>query len=504
MIKFKDRPIKSKLTIFIMISTFLAMFALSSLFVYQQYNTYKKQLSEEITTITKIIADRSNAAILFADQQTLRETLSSLALHKYILLGCTYSAEGHLLAKYLKPKSQLACPININSSIHSFIQNDFQVSEPIILDGNEEGLVYIRTSTEQLKSSIKATLLNILLLSSLIILAALLFARYIQRFISTPLVQLQKVAHKVTEDHDFSFRVRKKNNDEIGELVEAFNTMLETISEQNKVIEENTNNLETKVHERTEELAIANRELEAFSYSVSHDLKAPLRIIEGFSRALEEDYGDQLDETAQDYLTRVRVGSFKMSQLITNLLQLSKVTRQELSKEKIDFSKLTNKIAKSIIDQDNERTTHISIQENMTAMGDTNLVEILLDNLIGNAWKYSRKNPEARIEVGMREHLGTNIYYVRDFGSGFDMKYADQLFKPFNRLHSPEEFEGTGIGLATVSRIIERHHGKVWAESDPNTGTVFFFTLFPGSSNSSLPHGDISQDTDIIKFIQKG
>jgi len=485
MINFKDLPIKSKLTMFIMLITLFVVLVLSSLLLVQRYSAFKQQMSDEFTTITKIIADRSNAAILFSDTVALTETISSLSLHKAVKIGCTYDSSGTLLASYKLKKQTLSCPTNPDPSFEGFVDKDFHVSEPILLDEQVEGLVYIRTSTAKLREEIQATLNLVLILSVFIIIAALVFARYIQRFISDPLVQLEKIARSVTHNQDYSHRAEKQNDDEIGELVSAFNTMLETIAAQNEQISEHTNNLEIKVSERTKELAIANRELEAFSYSVSHDLKAPLRIIEGFSRALEEDYGDQLDETAKDYLTRVRIGSFKMSQLITNLLQLSRVTRQELLKESVDITKLSNKIIKEICSQEPERKTNIQVKDNMPAKGDTDLIEILLDNLIGNAWKYSRKKAQIDIEVGYTTHLGNHIYFVRDCGSGFDMKFADQLFKPFNRLHSPEEFEGSGIGLATVARIIERHHGKIWAESTLGEGSTFFFTLFPTSSNSA-------------------
>ena len=485
MTNFKDLPIKSKLTMMIMLITLFVVLVLSSLLVIQRYTTFKQQMSDEFTTITKIIADRSNAAILFADKQALTETISSLALHKAVKIGCTYDSSGTLLASYHLKKQSLSCPTKPEPSLDGFIDNDFHVSEPILLDEQVEGIVYIRTSTDKLKQEIQTTVNLVLILSVLIIIAALVFARYIQRFISDPLVQLEKIARSVTHEQDYSHRAEKKNDDEIGGLVSAFNTMLETIAAQNQQISEHTNNLEIKVTERTQELAIANRELEAFSYSVSHDLKAPLRIIEGFSRALEEDYGNQLDETARDYLTRVRVGSFKMSQLITNLLQLSRVTRQELLKESFDITKLSHKIVNELCSQEPDRKVNIQIKGSMPVKGDTDLVEILLDNLIGNAWKYSQKKKQTSIEVGFTTHMGNNIYFVRDAGSGFDMKFADQLFKPFNRLHSPEEFEGSGIGLATVSRIIERHHGKIWAESTLGEGSTFFFTLFPTSSNSA-------------------
>jgi signal transduction histidine kinase len=481
---FKDRPIKSKLTIIIMLSTFLSLSALSSVFVYQRYHAFKQQMTDEFTSITKIIADRSNAAILFEDSRALTETLSSLSLHQYVLIACTYNEEGTLLAFFHRPKQALKCPTKPKPEKLLFSDKSFYISEPILVDKQTSGRVFIEASTIKLDKEIRTTIYNLLGLSSFIILVAFLFSAYIQRFISDPLTQLKNAAKKVSIDQHQFPKLVKQNDDEIGSLVDAFNKMFHTIAEQKKVIIEHTANLEKKVTERTKELEISNKELEAFSYSVSHDLKAPLRIIEGFSRALEEDYGEELDDTAQDYLSRVRIGSYKMSLLITNLLQLSKVTRQELNKDVLDLSKLCEKSANNINEQHPERSANIDIQENMQAMGDTNLIEILLDNLIGNAWKYSLKETGTHIEIGQEIGTGHPIYYVKDNGCGFNMKYAQKLFKPFNRLHSPEEFEGSGIGLATVARIIERHHGKIWAKSEPESGACFYFTLFPPSSNN--------------------
>ena len=174
-----------------------------------------------------------------------------------------------------------------------------------------------------------------------------------------------------------------------------------------------------------------------------------------------------------------------MFQLISNLLQLSRVTRLELNKQAIDLGSLADKILTNLKDDDSHRDVQIHIQEDLHTTGDPVLIEILLDNLVSNAWKYSQKETLSIIEIGSHSHLGNTIFYIKDNGVGFNMKYANQLFKPFNRLHSAEEFDGSGIGLATVSRIIERHHGKIWVNSEQDTGTTFYFTLFPKSSNSA-------------------
>jgi signal transduction histidine kinase len=485
--KFKDLPIRTKLISFIMMSALLSVFILSSVFVFQRYHSFKLQITDEFSAITHIIADRSNAAILFEDVSALNETLSSLALHPQVILACTYNMENTLLAQYAKPSEDgfSSCPNKPRIVEDHFSEAYFHISEPINVNGDIGGYLYIQASTSKLVNEVITTALSALSLSTLIIFLAFGFARYIQRFISNPLIELQKATRNISLERRVMSEVTKRNDDEIGALVDSFNQMIKTIDKQNQIILANTDNLEQEVTERTKELALANRELEAFSYSVSHDLKAPLRTIEGFSLALEEDYGDQLDDTALHYLSRVRAGSDKMSQLISNLLQLSRVTRLELNKRPVDLSSLANKILLDLKSDESHRDVQIHIQKHLQATGDPVLTEILLDNLISNAWKYSHKVPLAIIEIGSNTHLGNTVFYIKDNGVGFNMKYANQLFKPFNRLHSAEEFDGTGIGLATVSRIVERHHGKIWVNSEQNIGTTFYFTLFPQSSNSA-------------------
>lgn len=500
MTRFKDLPIRTKLISFIMISTLLSVFILSSVFIAQRYQSFKAQITDEFSAIAQIIADRSNAAILFEDEQALGETLSSLALHPQVMLACTFNSENILLAEYFKQTSEESaiCPPQLITIHDQFNEDYFQITEPINFNGDIAGHIYIQASTSKLVDDVLATTASALSLSTLIILLAFIFAKYIQRFISNPLIELQHATDRVSLERETVMELTKHNDDEIGSLVESFNRMIKTIATQNQIILKHTENLEQKVNERTKELALANKELEAFSYSVSHDLKAPLRTIEGFSLALEEDYGHLLDETARHYLSRVRAGSVKMSQLISNLLQLSRVTRLELNKQTIDLGLLAHKILNNLQEEDNQRDAQIHIQEDLHTTGDPVLIEILLDNLIENAWKYSQKEPLSIIEFGSHSHLGNIIFYIKDNGAGFNMKYANQLFKPFNRLHSAEEFDGTGIGLATVSRIIERHHGKIWVNSEQDIGTTFYFTLSPKKSNNS--DGELKRITQFKKI----
>jgi signal transduction histidine kinase len=229
--------------------------------------------------------------------------------------------------------------------------------------------------------------------------------------------------------------------------------------------------------ERTAQLEAANKELEAFSYSTSHDLRAPLRAIDGFSLALLDDYSDKLDSDGQNYLNRIRSAAQRMAELIDALLNLAQVTRHELQMQAVDLSALARQVAAEMGRAQPERQVELVIADGLRTSGDVRLLRVVLDNLIGNAWKFTQKKPDARIEVGRGEPNGMEVFYVRDNGAGFDPTYAHKLFGVFQRLHSAAEFNGTGIGLATVQRVITRHGGKVWAEGAVGQGATIYFTL---------------------------
>lgn len=235
--------------------------------------------------------------------------------------------------------------------------------------------------------------------------------------------------------------------------------------------------LEERVRERTAELEASNQELETFSYSVSHDLRAPLRGIAGWSTVLAEDYADCLDRTALGYLARIRAQTLYMGELIDDLLTLSRVTRKIMQRETVNLSALVHKEAEALQQEEPERAVEWHIQADLNAYGDATLLRSLLQNLIGNAWKFTRRRRPARIEFGSLEQAGQRVFYVRDNGAGFNMDYADDLFVPFKRLHAVAEFPGTGVGLATTQRIVKRHGGRIWAEAAVDAGATFYFTL---------------------------
>ena len=293
------------------------------------------------------------------------------------------------------------------------------------------------------------------------VLAAMLFARSF----SAPIMALQKGAEMISSGN-LDYRVGITSNDEIGRLAAAFDNMASSLGRTTGELRRKATALET-----------SNMELEAFSYSVSHDLRAPLRGIDGFSLVLLEDYAEKLDNEGRDALERIRAASQRMGLLIDDLLKLSRVSRAELKRERVNLSKIAGRIAEDLRKTGPGRCVEFVIADGITHEGDERLLSVVLQNLLGNAWKFTEKHENARIEFGMADCHGAAAYFVRDDGAGFDPSYSDKLFMPFQRLHAMYEFSGTGIGLATVQRIISRHGGRVWAEGEVGKGACFYFTL---------------------------
>jgi len=291
----------------------------------------------------------------------------------------------------------------------------------------------------------------------------------------------QVAAGKVSE------RIHISPGDEFGAFAEAFNLMLEKLARANAELEETILKLRGEIAQREQveqalrvqrhTLEVANSELETFSYSVSHDLRAPLRAIDGFAQMLDDDYGERLDGEGKRYVQRVRKGAQRMGILIDELLELARVSRVGLKPTTVDLSAMAHEVVADLAAAEPGREVAVNVSPGLAAWGDAQLLHVVLANLLGNAWKYTRHASAAQIDFATAREHGDSVFYVRDNGAGFDMKHAGQLFRAFHRLHTEHEFEGTGIGLATVDRIIRRHGGRIWGEGAPGGGATFRFTL---------------------------
>ena len=267
--------------------------------------------------------------------------------------------------------------------------------------------------------------------------------------------------------------IRALRNQEVDAVVGNKNVLMLRLKETEDELKRQRDNLDKLVRD----LEASNKELESFAYSVSHDLRAPLRTVESFSDVVLQDYGDKLDETGKDYLNRIREASKKMSQLINDMLKLSRITRAEILEEEVDLSDMAQSIYDGLKYAQADRQAEFIVAPEILVNGDRQLLQILMQNLLDNAWKYSSKCPNTRIEFGAKSDADKKVYFVMDNGIGFDMKHADRLFTPFQRLHSNREYAGTGIGLAIAQRVVQRPGGRIWAESETGKGATFFFTL---------------------------
>ena len=602
---FANLSIRWKLILIVMATSTIALvLACGAFYAYEAF-VGPGEMAQRLETLAKVVGTNTKAAIAFDDRVAAEQTLSALAASPSIMSAGIYTADGKLFARYVRPGGhvhhRLTAP---DSQGYAFMSNHLELSRPIILDNKKIGTISVCSDLTEIRTRLRQYLViaGIVLIAACFV--AFLVSSALQRVISEPILRLAETTRSISVHKDYSVRVEKQSEDEVGELIDGFNEMLEQIhrrddtlresqakyqglvesisdwvwevdentvytyvspritsllgyepeevlgktafdfmtheeaervrnvlapiaerherieilentlvhknghpvvvetsgsptfddqggfrgyrgidrdvTERNRAeeeIRELTRSLERRVAERTAQLEDINRELEAFTYSVSHDLRAPLRSIDGFSLAVFEDYADKLDATGQDYLGRVRAATQRMAQLIDDLLRLSRITRVEMQRETVNLSDMAREILAELRNVDPEREVELVIQPNVMAEGDPSLLKIALGNLLSNAWKFTGKGSVGKIEFGTTSADGKEAYFVRDNGVGFDTAYAEKLFTPFQRLHAETEFPGTGIGLAIVKRIISRHEGRIWAEGEVGQGATFYFTL---------------------------
>lgn len=332
---------------------------------------------------------------------------------------------------------------------------------PAPLGDGSSGTLCVESSPAPLVPLVRRALTIAAVSSLLALLLGWLAGRAIVRSLNRPLFAMAETLARASRESAYSLRVEPASGD-LGRLATAVNELLAQMQER-----------ELTLRRRSVELEAANKDLEGFAFTVSHDLRAPLGSIDGFTQAIVADYGDMFDANGHEYVSWIREGCRQMRDLIDGLLQMSRLTRQELQREHVDLSAIARSIADSLKQSDPERAVTFRVREGVTTVGDERLLRAVLENLMQNAFKFTRKREQATIEFGADD--GT--YWVRDNGAGFDPAHAAKMFRPFQRLHSSREFEGTGIGLATVQKIVERHGGRAWAEGEIERGATIYFTV---------------------------
>ncbi|HEV7218874.1 MAG TPA: ATP-binding protein [Terriglobales bacterium] len=477
-----------------LVSAAALLLACAAFFAYDQI-TFRQSLVRTLSAQAQIIGSNSVSALIFNDPQSATNTLSALKNSPNIASAGVITVEQRPFAQYSRDAGDTVVnippPPEGRVEAYWFKTTHLVLVHSIVFQGKTLGFVYLRADLRELDQRLKryATIAFVVLLLSL--LAALIVSALFRRSVAEPIIQLAEVARAVSQDNNYSVRAAPAAaQDEIALLIDAFNNMLQQIQHRDNALQEAHDELEERVEERTRELVSSNRELEAFSYSVSHDLRGPLEVMNGFSYVLLKNYAAKLDSNGKECLQSIRSAARRMSELIDDLLNLSRVTTSDMHREEIDLSLYARTIMEELCRSASGRHVEFVVPSQVQAYADSRLVQIVMQNLLENAWKYTSHHERARIEFGFEEKDGSMIYFVKDDGSGFDPRSTDRLFQPFNRLHTASEFPGNGIGLATVRRIVQRHGGEVWAEGAVENGATFHFTLEPNRSGGARPNYD--------------
>jgi signal transduction histidine kinase len=481
-----------------MMNTFVSgvalLLACAGFFTYDQF-TFRESLVRTLSAQAQMIASNSVSAILFNDPQAAANTLSALKNFQHITSAGIYTADRRQLAEYLRAPDEgiLNVPELPDGAPeeHWFRSNHLVLVRQITSEGKSIGFVYLRADLREIDARLRRYAWISLAVLFLSLLAAILVSAAFRRAVATPIVQLAAAAQEISRSRDYTMQVpAASGGDEVSVLIDSFNQMLRELYKSH-------NELETRVAERTRELVAANRELEAFSYSVSHDLRGPLEAINGFSYLMLTQYGDRLDPQTRELAESIRAGGKRMAELIEALLNLSRVTSSTMRFEPVNLSEIAGSVMQELMRSAPHRRVEFVAPSEAETYGDAQLLRVLMENLLRNAWKYTSHHDHARIEFGAVEKDGQSTYFIKDDGCGFDSHAADRLFQPFQRLHAKSEFPGDGVGLATVRRIVNRHGGEVWAQAEVEKGATFYFTIRSARSISNVQSDSNTETAEV-------
>jgi signal transduction histidine kinase len=489
----------------VLATTAFALLITGAAMVVYDLRTFRETWVTDLTAQADILGLAAAPALEFEDPKAAQDYLGLLQAKPDIIGAAIYTAKGATFATYTGAGQQrIEFPPIPELDGYQTRRNELELFKRIVTDNEILGTVYIRARYD-IVGRLRDYLGIFAAVMALSLLAAVLISRQLQKIVTRPILDIASVARGVMEHRDFSSRAQKTTDDEIGVLVDAFNGMLSEIGERTQVLEKSNRDLEREVADRrradealqasenrllalnaeleqrvaarTAQLEAANKDLEGFSYSVSHDLRAPIRAISGFASLLAEDHEGELNNEAKRKLGIIAGEADRMGRLIDDLLAFSRLGRKALEPAELDMNELARKAYERLSQADNSKKVELRLGSMPKAEGDRSLFEQVWINLLSNAVKFSSKKDAPLIEIGGLSEEHEHVYFVRDNGAGFDAKYQTRLFGVFQRLHHDHEFPGTGVGLALVHRIVTRHGGRVWADGKLDQGATFHFTL---------------------------
>ena len=490
MVRFRNFSITTKLASINLLVSAVALLVACAAFASYDIITFRQTLTENLSAQARIIGSNCISALVFNDRHSAEATLGALKEVPHVLAAEVYTSDGRPFAGYRRDGAAQVIPLSkirmTRNEAHWFVNKQLTEVYPIVFQNQLTGFVYIQRDLREINTRLERYAGIAALVLAVSLFAALLVSSILRRVVAERIIRVAETARIIRREQDFSVRATASDNnrDELASLIAAFNEMLEEIQKRDAALLTAQDELEMRVEERTAQLVAVNKELEAFSYSVSHDLRAPLRHVDGFSMILMDQYGQHLDATAQHYLKSIREGAKNMGQLVDDLLNFGRLGRQQLVLKPTDLNTLVKSVVRDLQPECENRQIEWRIGTLPGTECDPSLMKQVFVNLIANAVKYTRRREQAVIQIGQQLVENEPAIFVRDNGAGFDQRYVHKLFGVFQRLHRAEEFEGTGVGLAIVRRIVEKHGGRIWAEGEIDKGAAFFFTLGPSRQSS--------------------
>jgi signal transduction histidine kinase len=482
--------VRGKLLFVVLVTAASALLISGAAMLWYELQDFRRAGINDLSAQAEVIGLAAAPALQFLDPEAANDYLALLEAKRDITSAVIYTPNGSLFASYSADGEEPAFPELPEVDGHYVEGNELVLFRRIVAGDEIIGTVGIRARYDLARRMLDYLgILGVVMLVSLG--AAGLISGRLQRTITQPISAVTAVARRVMEHRDYSLRAPKSTSDEIGLLVDAFNGMLDELGQRAERLEHSVREqqraeeelrqlnaeLENRVEARTAQLEAANRELESFSYSVSHDLRAPLRAISGFAKLLWEDHKDGLDEEASRKLSIIRGQAERMGELIDDLLAFSRLGRKSIEPVPLDMAEMARATFERLVRDGESPAPELRIGRLPRSLADRVLIEQVWANLLANAIKFTSRTENPVVEIGGIAEERENVYYVRDNGAGFDPRYRHKLFGVFQRLHDESEFPGTGVGLALVQRIVSRHGGRVWADGQPGEGATFHFSL---------------------------